>query len=120
MKYILLITLIAFCTASCNDWLDVRPETEQKEEDQFSSVNGFFDALTGCYMTMAGSDLYGERLMYTNIESLASPRPRAFLSIISIEVQSLCSSPGGRVIEEEGALPYDESELSSKTASAEG
>lgn len=72
MKYILLITLIAFCTASCNDWLDVRPETEQKEEDQFSSVNGFFDALTGCYMTMAGSDLYGERLMYTNIESLAN------------------------------------------------
>ena len=31
MKYILLITLIAFCTASCNDWLDVRPETEQKD-----------------------------------------------------------------------------------------
>ena len=72
MKYILLITLIAFCTASCNDWLDVRPETEQKEEDQFSTVNGFWDALTGCYMTMAGSDLYGERLMYSNIESLAN------------------------------------------------
>lgn len=72
MKYILLITLIAFCTASCNDWLDVRPETEQKEEDQFSTVNGFWDALTGCYMTMAGSDVYGERLMYSNIESLAN------------------------------------------------
>ena len=52
--------------------LDVRPETEQKEEDQFSTVNGFWDALTGCYMTMAGSDLYGERLMYSNIESLAN------------------------------------------------
>lgn len=72
MKQIILITLIAFCAASCNDWLDVRPETEQKEEDLFSSVNGFFDALTGCYMTMAGTDLYGERLMYTNIESLAN------------------------------------------------
>ena len=26
---------------SCNNWLDVRPETEQKEEDQFSTENGF-------------------------------------------------------------------------------
>ena len=72
MKYILLITWLAFCTVSCNDWLDVRPETEQKEEDQFASVNGFFDALVGCYMSMAEDDAYGERLSYSNIESLAN------------------------------------------------
>ena len=73
MKHILsLIVLMAFCFSSCNDWLDVRPETEQKEEDQFSSVNGFFDALVGCYMSMAEDDAYGERLSYSNIESLAN------------------------------------------------
>lgn len=72
MKYILLITMIACCMVSCNDWLDVRPETEQKDKDQFSSVGGFYDALTGCYMTLADKDAYGERLTMSNIESLSN------------------------------------------------
>ena len=57
---------------SCNDWLDVRPDTEQKEEDQFSSYKGFRDALTGCYMTLGNTNIYGEKLTMSNIESLAS------------------------------------------------
>lgn len=39
--YILVLLLTAFGASSCNDWLDVRPETEQKEDDQFSTYNGF-------------------------------------------------------------------------------
>ena len=62
MKYTLLIILLAFCMTSCNDWLDVRPRTEQKDYDQFSTVDGFFDALVGTYMEMAATDAYGERL----------------------------------------------------------
>lgn len=58
--------------SSCNEWLDVRPQTEQKEEDQFSTYEGFCNALTGCYMSMASQDIYGERLTMTNIESLAN------------------------------------------------
>lgn len=65
------MTMMAFCLASCNDWLDVRPETEQKDYDQFSSVGGFYDALVGAYMTMAEADAYGERLTISNVESLA-------------------------------------------------
>lgn len=72
MKQILFILLIAFCTASCNDWLDVRPETEQKDYDQFSTVDGFFDMLVGTYMEMAATNAYGERLTISNIESLAN------------------------------------------------
>lgn len=76
MKYsvnsIIFIALCAFCLMSCNNWLDVRPETEQKDEDQFSSVTGFFDALVGCYMSMADDDVYGQRLSYTDIELLAN------------------------------------------------
>ena len=48
MRKVLYLILLAFCIASCNDWLDVRPETEQKDHDQFSTVDGFFDALVGC------------------------------------------------------------------------
>lgn len=71
MKYILLTIVIAFFSVSCNDWLDVRPDMEQKDYDQFSSVGGFYDALTGCYMLMADASAYGERLTISNIESLA-------------------------------------------------
>ena len=57
---------------SCNKWLDVRPETEQKEEDQFSSEKGFQMALTGCYLQMAQQDAYGLRMTMTCVENLAT------------------------------------------------
>ena len=72
MKQIAYIILVAFCLTSCNNWLDVRPDTEQKDNDQFSTTSGFFDALVGCYMSLASSSLYGEKLTISNIESLAN------------------------------------------------
>lgn len=70
--YILAFASLTLCTTSCNDWLDVKPDTEQKEEDQFSTYQGFQDALIGCYMSLGNQDIYGERLTMTNIESLAN------------------------------------------------
>lgn len=72
MRYVLLLSCFALCLMSCNDWLDVRPETEQKDDEQFSTIDGFFDALVGTYMEMAKTDAYGQRLTITNIESLAN------------------------------------------------
>ena len=70
-KYVfILMTLATICT-SCDDWLDVRGENIQKEQDQFDSYKGFRDALTGCYMTMGSQDIYGLRLTMTDIESMA-------------------------------------------------
>lgn len=66
------VLAVGMLTTSCNDWLDVRPETEDKEKDQFASQKGFETALTGCYMAMAERSIYGERLTMTNIESLAN------------------------------------------------
>ena len=51
-KFIGFIALLGWSAVSCNDWLDVRPDTEQKEEDQFSTYKGFRDALTGCYICL--------------------------------------------------------------------
>lgn len=73
MKKIFFITiLLALGLSSCNEWLDVRPMTESKEQDQFSTYKGFKDALIGCYMTMADRSIYGENLSMTYIESLAN------------------------------------------------
>ena len=71
-KIYMLFLGAALACASCNDWLDVRPDTEQKEKDMFSTYDGFCAAVTGMYMTMADRDIYGERLSMTNIESLAN------------------------------------------------
>lgn len=46
--------------------------TEQKDKDLFATYKGFQDALTGCYMSLASQDIYGERLTMSNIESLAN------------------------------------------------
>lgn len=69
---VIALTFAASVFTSCNDWLDVRGENIQKEKDQFENYKGFRDALTGCYMSMAGTDVYGQRLTMTDIENLAS------------------------------------------------
>ena len=72
-KYIIcLYALAAVCCASCSDWLDVRGENVQKENDQFGNYKGFRDALTGCYITLADNDIYGQALTMTHIETLAN------------------------------------------------
>lgn len=70
-QYIILLLVLLSLTTSCSDWLDVRGENIEKEKDQFDNYKGFRDALTGCYMTMGGTDIYGERLTMTDIENLA-------------------------------------------------
>lgn len=57
--------------SSCDDWLDVRGENIAKEQDQFENYKGFRDVLTGIYMKMGATDLYGQRMTMTDIECLA-------------------------------------------------
>jgi len=68
---ILSALFLTLSLTACNDWLDVRGENIQKEQDQFESYSGFCSALTGCYMTMAETDIYGQRLTMTDIENMA-------------------------------------------------
>lgn len=74
-KYLFHIALpalaLSLLTTSCNDWLDVRGENIQKEQDQYDTYKGFRDALVGCYMTMGDENIYGEKLTMTDIENLA-------------------------------------------------
>jgi len=57
--------------ASCIKWLDVKPKTQIKEEDQFSSKQGFTDALFGIYQNSAGEGGYGKHLTYGLLDILA-------------------------------------------------
>lgn len=65
------ILTIAIASASCNKWLDVTPPSQIREEAQFNSVDGFQQALTGCYIAMTDDLLYGRALSWSTIELMA-------------------------------------------------
>jgi len=56
-----MLIVLLMLTASCSDWLDVRPDTEIKEEVLFSTEEGYKSALTGIYKRMAKQELYGRQ-----------------------------------------------------------
>lgn len=57
--------------SGCNDWLDVKPRLQMENDDMFSTEKGFKDALTGCYIKLAGEALYGTNMTMTFTEYLA-------------------------------------------------
>lgn len=57
---IMFITSIA--CVGCNDWLDVKPRTEMREDVVFQTEEGFKEALTGVYIQLASSSLYGKNM----------------------------------------------------------
>lgn len=48
----------------CNDWLDVNPRTEMKEEDMYQSEKGFKNVMNGIYIQLASENLYGKNMSY--------------------------------------------------------
>lgn len=58
--------------SSCNKWLDVQPKTELKQEELFSSQTGFYEAMTGAYVTMTADDTYGRELTIGMLSAMAS------------------------------------------------
>lgn len=71
MKHNYIILAIACLFFSCNDWLDVKPDSETEAKEMFTTAEGFKDALTSCYIKLNQTDLYGKRLTMTDIEYLA-------------------------------------------------
>ena len=57
--------------SSCKKWLDVDPKTQVKETKQFSTRQGYIDALFGIYQGAAGTDSYGGQLSYKMLDILA-------------------------------------------------
>lgn len=71
-KYMPLLLSAFLLFTACDDWLDVQQNTEKKEEQMFDTYKGFQGALMGCYDDLAKTNLYGDKLMYSYIESMAN------------------------------------------------
>ncbi len=68
-----ILTGILICSlgiAACSDWLNVEPKTTVKEKELFSREIGFKEALTGIYIQMGASGLYGRNLSYGFLDIL--------------------------------------------------
>lgn len=55
----MIVLASATLLTSCSDWLDVSPKTEEREDDVFSSEEGYRQAISGVYILLGQKDLYG-------------------------------------------------------------
>lgn len=67
----LLFTLVAVMASGCKKWLDVSPKTQIRQRELFENEQGFQDALTGVYLKLGGSSLYGQQMTYGFMDVLA-------------------------------------------------
>lgn len=67
---IMICILPVLFLSACNNWLDVSPEDNIKEEDLFSTGEGYRNALNGVYKALAGEELYGWNLTWGTIDAM--------------------------------------------------
>ena len=66
------VLLLAICFfTSCEDWLDVSPKSQIKEEDHFSREGGYKDQLTGIYTALTTQEMYGLNMGIGFVEVLS-------------------------------------------------
>ncbi len=61
---VLIALLMLFSVTACNNWLDVKPKTEEEAEELFSTLDGFKAALAGVYIGLSQPELYGREMSY--------------------------------------------------------
>ncbi|MFB6454642.1 RagB/SusD family nutrient uptake outer membrane protein [Chitinophaga sp. Hz27] len=66
----LFLSLVVITGSSCKKWLDVSPKTQVRESEMLSSSQGYKDALTGVYLAMGSSNLYGWKLTMGPVDLL--------------------------------------------------
>lgn len=65
---VLCIALCAF--ASCNDWLDLNPRSQEKADKLFSTEDGFKEVLAGCYLGLSKPEAYGREMTFGMVSVL--------------------------------------------------
>ena len=66
----LLLVLTGVCWG-CENWLDVKPKSQVKDTELFSTENGFKKQLAGVYSALTAETLYGKEMTYGLLDVLA-------------------------------------------------
>jgi len=56
--------ILLLIMGSCSNWFDETPDSQIRDEDQFSTEIGFEQQLTGCYLGMSDNNLLGKNLSW--------------------------------------------------------
>lgn len=80
MIKLILTVLIGSLFCSCNDWLDVEPNTEMDRNDLFKDEAGFADAMSGIYVNLTNNNLYGKNLTWYMLELMGGGATYAYNS----------------------------------------
>ena len=70
MKKTLYILIGVLALTSCEDWLDVAPNTDVPAKELFTTENGFMSSLAGLYIVMTEEDTYGKNLTFGLMDQL--------------------------------------------------
>lgn len=65
------VVLVTLLFSSCDSWLDVRPKSEVKADNLYSTEAGFRQALFGIYGSMSNPSVYGGNLTMGFLDVLA-------------------------------------------------
>ncbi len=68
LNQLLGICVLCSVLTSCNDWLDVQPNTDVDREKIFENESGYADATSGIYASMSNNKLYGSNLSWYLLE----------------------------------------------------
>ncbi len=101
IKILLILSLVLSFT-SCKDWLDVTPPSQIREEAQFNSVEGFQQALIGCYIGLTDDLLYGRTLTWSTLEVMAGqfePLQASTSNDYYMQAYNYTSSIGNKYVE---------------------
>ena len=69
--YLIIFVISILLFNSCEQWLDVQPKTEIKQDKLFENESGFKDAIIGSYILMGDPTIYGRELTVTFLEALS-------------------------------------------------
>ena len=58
---------------SCNNWLDTGSSTQIRGDELLKTESGFLDALTGIYINMSSTSMYGKNMTSYVVDMLAQP-----------------------------------------------
>lgn len=70
MKQSVIYIIIALLLSSCTNWLDVGSKSELDEDEMYQSREGFYTTLTGLYLNLGSTQLYGGNLPLLVLEPL--------------------------------------------------
>ena len=71
IAYLSAVFLMCITTLSCNDFLDITPDGQEKQETIMQTQDGIESALYGVYSQMRSTSLYGSNLSFKILDIMA-------------------------------------------------